>query len=83
MDDDNLHTPEGWHIVELEAKIKQLRVAMQDAYNHLMNLQPHIEMLHKNSQPFIDSHVDCAMEKLKAALNEPLEEEGDDAKRSV
>ncbi len=31
MDDDNLHTPEGWHIVELEAEIERLRAALEEA----------------------------------------------------
>ncbi len=52
---------------EAADEIERLRAAMQDAHDHLMNLQPHIQMLHKNSQPFIDSHVDCAM----AALAKP------------
>ncbi len=28
MDDDNLHTPEGWHIVRLEAEIVRLRAVL-------------------------------------------------------
>ncbi len=73
MTDDNLHTPEGWHIVELEAEIERLRVAMQDAHDHLMNLQPHIAQLPKLIQPFIDSHVDCAMASLAKPPQQPRE----------
>ncbi len=74
MNDDNLHTPEGWYIVKLEAKIKQLREAIQDTSNHLMNLQPHIARLPKERQLFIDSHVDCALDELKAALAKSAKE---------
>ncbi len=32
MTDDNLHTPEGWHIVRLEAEIERLRAVITNAY---------------------------------------------------
>lgn len=39
----------------------------REAYNHLMNLQPHIAQLPERYRPFIDSHVDEAMRALSAS----------------
>ncbi len=36
------------------------------AHDELMNLQPHIAQLPEKYRPFIDSHVDIAMEILAA-----------------
>ncbi len=40
MTDDNLHTPEGWYIVKLEAGIERLRGALVSAYDALVNGRP-------------------------------------------
>jgi hypothetical protein len=54
----------------LAALAQRAEVApMQAAYNHLMNLQPHIAQLPKEYQPFIDSHVDEAMKALQPYVN--------------
>ena len=42
--------------------------AIQKAYDHLMNLQPHIEQLPKEYRGFIDPHVDEAMKLLASLL---------------
>ena len=41
---------------------------IERAHNMLINLQPHIAQLPKQYRPFIDSHVDVAMESLRIAL---------------
>ncbi len=48
----------------LRRKIERLETALQTAHDHLINLQPHIAQLAKRDQPFIDTHVDLALEAL-------------------
>ncbi len=52
------------NLVERLRTIERLEGAMKAAHDHLMNLQPHIGQLPEKVQPFIDSHVDLAMEIL-------------------
>ncbi len=54
---------------------KEMREAAQTAHDHLMNLQPHIAQLEPYQRPFIDSHVDLAMEVLSTALKCGQEED--------
>lgn len=44
---------------------QELKARITKAHNHLMNLQPHIAQLPKRDQPFIDSHVDMAIQALE------------------
>lgn len=59
-------------IEALEAEVARLRGAVQKADDHLTNLQPHIpQACYPGHEGFIDSHVDCAQEVLRAALTPP------------
>jgi hypothetical protein len=59
-------------IEALEAEVARLRGAVQKADDHLTNLQPHIpQACYPGHEGFIDSHVDCAQEILRAALTPP------------
>ncbi len=55
-------------IERLEAKAKRLENANKTAHHYLMNLQPHIAQLDKKDRPFIDPHVDLAMEVLERGV---------------
>jgi len=58
-------------IEALEAEVARLRGAVQKADDHLTNLQPRIpQACYPGHEGFIDSHVDCAQEILRAALTE-------------
>ncbi len=47
----------------------RLHKAIEDAHNHLVDLQPHIPIAcYPKHEQFIDNHVDCAMEVLEKAL---------------
>lgn len=53
----------------LEAENRRLREAVQKADDHLTNLQPHIpQACYPGREGFIDSHINCAQEILRAAL---------------
>ena len=54
-------------IARLQARVEALEGAIKSAHNDLMNLQPHIpQSCYPKHQPFIDTHVDAAMETLAA-----------------
>ncbi len=60
MADDNLHTPEGWHIVRLEAEIERLRAGLECIIRECSAM---------NKGP-------VAVHIAREALNEPPEEPG-------
>ena len=57
-------------VQELIKENGRLRAGLRAAHDELMNLQPHIGQLEAHQRPFIDAHVDVAMEKMKEALGE-------------
>lgn len=48
--------------------------AVQAAYDQLVDLQPHIAQLPERNQPFIDTHVDIAMEHLRSILEPKVDQ---------
>jgi chromosome segregation ATPase len=50
-----------------EARIAGQQQAMNRALSELINVQPHIAQLPKEVQPFVDVHLDVAIEHLRAA----------------
>jgi len=53
------------------ARVEALEGVVKAAHDELMNLQPHIpECCYPQKQPFIDAHVDVAMELLAATEQE-------------
>ena len=53
-----------------EQRLKVAEGLLEFAEGELTNLQPHIAQLPKHYQPFIDSHIDVVLEKLRAFLKE-------------
>ena len=53
---------------EADYILAELRAAANTAHTYLVNLQPHIAQLPKECQPFIDTHIDLAMETLRKLL---------------
>ena len=65
----------GKTIERLQARVEALEGVVKAAHDELMNLQPHIpECCYPQKQPFIDAHVDVAMELL--ATTEQGESDG-------
>lgn len=51
-------------LIEPVLAARDARIAT--AISHLINLQPHIASLMKHQRPFIDNHVDAALEALQS-----------------
>lgn len=57
-------------LARVKAQLEVARSGLEEAQRILTNLQPHISNLldAKTQAPFIDNHVDAAMEAISAAL---------------
>jgi hypothetical protein len=58
--------PEAVEIIK--AKVERLQRVITDASTELTNLQPHIGQLLEQERPFIDGHVDIALDILEHKL---------------
>lgn len=55
-------------IAKLQSDLREAETSKREAYDHLMNMQPHIAQLPEQYRPFIDSHVDAAMRALSVVV---------------
>lgn len=87
IDETEIESDDGWwetstgaefgvsKLAEVESLVARKDAAIQGAHDELMNLQPHIsQSCRPGHEPFIDSHVDKAMELLSAVSGSPKRE---------